>query len=138
MLKIYIKKILFHIFLNRTKEREREREREGILQSYCEFENSYVTLYIIYNGSSNLERILRARNARADRNGSGIKCRGNIRCDVRTSLRTGWRTVGHDDLGLRLRRALAHGSFDTSSIFHRSGVGNTKPPLPVASRSSVR
>jgi hypothetical protein len=56
---------------------------------------------------------------------------------VRTSLRTGRRTVGHDDLGLRLRRALAHGSFDTSSIFHRWGVGNTRPPLPAASRSSV-
>lgn len=47
---------------------------------------------------------------------------------MRTSLRTCWRTVGHDDLDLRLRRALAHGSFDTSSIFHQPGVGNTRPP----------
>jgi len=56
---------------------------------------------------------------------------------MRTSLRTCWRTIGHDDLDLRLRRALAHGSFDTSSIFHRTGVGNTRPPLPAATRSSV-
>lgn len=71
---------------------------------------------------------------------SGIKggCRG-MYAMMRTSLRTRWRTVGHDDLDLRLRRALAHGSFDTSSIFHRPGrgVGNTRTPLPAATQSSV-
>lgn len=56
---------------------------------------------------------------------------------MRTSLRTCWRTIGHDDLDLRLRRALAHGSFDTSSIFYRPEVGNTRPPLPTATQSSV-
>lgn len=56
---------------------------------------------------------------------------------MRTSLRTCWRTVGHDDLDLRLRRALAHGSFDTSSIFHQLGWETRGPPLPTATQSSV-
>lgn len=62
-------------------------------------------------------------HAEAATDWSGIKGDVGEYAMMRTSLRTCWRTVGHDDLDLRLRRALAHGSFDTSSIFHRPGGG---------------
>lgn len=53
---------------------------------------------------------------------------------MRTSLRAGWRTIGHNDLGLRLRRALAHDFvFDTSSIFHRTPAGGGKHEVPSSS-----
>jgi len=63
--------ILLYIFSKTEREREREREREGwegALQSYREFENSYITSYVIHHsGARNPGCILRARNARADR-----------------------------------------------------------------------
>jgi len=130
----------FHIpikkYCNRTREGEKgggEREgREDASQSYRELSRTRTLLGTLFIIGGNLGCAPRARNEAERSRISGV----SIYDDVRTSLRTGWRTVGHG-LGLRLRRALAHGSFDTSSIFHRSGVGNTRPPLPAASRSSV-
>jgi len=124
----------FHIpikkYCNRTREGEKGGKALGkVIAELSRTRTLLGTLFII---GGNPGCAPHARNEAERSRISGV----SIYDDVRTSLRTGWRTVGHG-LGLRLRRALAHGCFDTSSIFHRSGVGNTRPPLPAASRSSV-
>lgn len=114
----------------------RSRRIEPYDDDFCQTQLVTSGLYIVSRsgcaGASGARRLfLRARESRraiatADRGAESTRGSG-----MRTSLRTGWRTVGHDDLGLRLRRALAHG-FDTSSIFHRTpapGVANDQAPL---------
>lgn len=129
-------------FFNRMK----ECAKAIIVNIVANWRNSvFHTLYLLYSDRG-IRSVFCARGmpeqVEADQSGIsdvpwGRRRREGVYTMMRTSLRTSWRTVGHDDLGLRLRRALAHGSFDTSSIFHRSGVGNTTPPLPAATRSSV-